>query len=346
MDYDNIFNTSGKFPTTAKFWQASTDNFTVGETITPGFSKVLGEQVYKPLGKYDTPFYNKFAGRPLKNGSQWMERALYKNVARHYKPKATAEDAFNFVDSTGKEVYFNVDVAGWIKTAIPSELETIEGVIKSDGVGVLNSMLVENVINTYQSAIESEIGKKFVSCISHEDDVDFSDGQQAVKDINKLAIKMRGTTNHYNELTTTENNNLITKSDKIYCFIDAETLENMRESFATLPSPDRISENVEFIPIPDGCPTPVTAAEYSTGTGADASGTSITWTSEPVAKGEPKPIAILTSNTKCEYRPLVNSYKINLGRNPAGDFDVEHLIYKGAIAVRPWDNAIRLYQSS
>ncbi len=346
MDYDKIFNTSGKFPTTAKFWQASSDSFTVGETITSGFSKVLGEQVYKPLGYYDTPFYNKFAGRPLKTGSQWMERALYNNTARHFKPKATAEDAFNFSDNEGMEAYFNVDVAGWVKASIPSELETIEGVIKSDGVGVLNSMLVDNVINTYQYAIESEIGKKLVSCISKEDEIDFTDGQQAVKDINKLAIRMRGNTYHYNELTNAQNEKLITRSNHIYCFIDAEILESMRESFATLPSPDRISENVEFVPIPDGCPTPITSAEYNAGTGEDAGGTTITWSSEPVAMGKDKPVAMLVADTKCEYRPLVNSYKINLGRNPAGDFDNEHLLFKGAIAVRPWDNAIRLNQSS
>ena len=95
----------------------------------------------------------------------------------------------------------------------------------------------------------------------------------------------------------------------------------------------------------DGCPTPLTTAEFSAGTGPDASGTTITWSGEPVALDEDKPVAIICDSRIMEYRPLIGSYKINLSKNSGGDFNNEHLLYKGALAYAPWYNAIRLYQS-
>lgn len=344
VDYDVTFNTSGKFPTNANFWEAYADEFIATEGITPSFSKVLGEQVFRPLGSFETPFYNRFAGSPLWFGSAWRERALYNTFARHFKPKATANDDLDFVDSEGLEVNYNVDVAGWVKVSIPTELETIEMMLTNGEVGQLNSMLVDNVIRTYQMAIEAEIGKKLVSNITSEDSIDFTDGIQAVKDINKLAIRMKGNLYHYNQLSEEQNARLITRSDRVLAFIDADVLEHMRESFASLPSPDRISENVEFIPMYDGCPTPITTEEYNAG-GTDASGTTITWTSEPSAIDADKPVCMLVSDKICEYRPLINSYRMGLSRNNAGDFTNQHLAWKGAIAVRPWENAIRLNQS-
>ena len=343
--YDNVFNTSGKFATNAKFWEAYTDSFVSAEGITSGFSKVLGEQVFRPLGSFETPMYNRFAGKPLPVGAAWRERALYNTFARHFKPKATAEDDLGFVDSEGLEVNYNVDVAGWVKVSIPTELETIEMMINNGEVGQINDLLVDNVIRTYQMGIESDIEKKLVSNIQAEDTIDFTDGVQAVKDINKLAIRMKGNNYHYNQLSDAQNERLITRSEKVLAFIDADVLEHMRESFASLPSPERISENVEFIPMYDGCPTPITTAEYNAG-GTDASGTVITWSAEPIAIDEDKPVCILVSDKICTYRPLVSSYRMGLSKNNAGDFTNQHLAWKGAIAIRPWENAIRLNQSA
>lgn len=344
MEIDKVFNTSGKFPTDSDFWQAYSDQLINEQGITPAFSKVLGEQVYRPLGTFETPFYNRFAGRPLWYGAQWRERALYDVAARHFKPKASASDDLDFVDSEGIEVNYNLDVSGWVKVSVPSELETLQISLTSGEVGKLNSMLVDNVIRSYQMAIESEIAKKLVSNIDFEEDIDFTDGVQAVKDINKLALKMKGNSEHFNMLSAEQNARIITRSEKVLCFIDAPTLEFMRESFASLPSPDRISENVEFIPLYDGCPTPITTAEYSAG-GTDASGTVIEWDSEPSAIDADQPIAILCSDKICEYRPLIGSYKMGISRNVAGDFSNQHLVWKGGIAIRPWENAIRLNQT-
>ena len=341
VDYDTVFNTSGKFPTDSEFWQSFSSQLVTEQGITPTFSKVLGEQVFRPLGTFETPFYNRFAGKPLWFGSMWRERALYNTMARHFKAKATASDDLDFVDSEGIEANYKLDVSGWVKVSIPTELETIQMMLTNGQVGELNSMLVDNVVRTYQMAIESEIGKKLVSNINDEQDIDFTDGIQAVKSINALAVQMKGNLIHFNQLSQQQNERLITRSERVLCFIDASVLEHMRESFASLPSPDRISENVEFIPMYDGCPTPVTTEEYNAG-GTDASGTVITWDAEPIAIDCDKPVAILCSDKICEYRPLINSYRMSLSRNGAGDFQNQHLVWRGGIAIRPWENAIRL----
>lgn len=345
MDYDTTFNTSGKFPTDSKFWVKYADNFVSENGITNGFKTVLGEQVFRPLGDVDTPLYNRFAGRPLMAGAGFKERALFKNKSRHFKPKATANDDLDFVDSTGLEVTYGVDVEGWIKTTIPSNLEVIEMMMATGQVGQLSNLLVDNVLKTYQADIESAIGKKLVSNIKNDYDIDFTDGVGAWKEINKLGIKFMGESNHYNDLTPAQNEQIRTKSKKVLCFIDAITYEDMVSSFASLPSPDYINKYVEYIPMMDGCPTPITTEEFNAGTGADASGTSITWVGQPSAINEDQPVAMLISADAVEYRPVIGSYKINLSRNGAGDFENEHLLFKGAIKVSPFENMLRLNQS-
>ena len=53
-------------------------------------------------------------------------------------------------------------------------------------------------------------------------------------------------------------------------------------------------------------------------------------------------MAYMVGSGKIEYRPLMGSYKVNMAKNGAGDFDNVHLIFKGSVAVRPWENAIRI----
>ena len=342
---DDFFNMSGKFPTMEDFWQPFASTFVSANGITNGFSQVLGEQVFKPIQPVMTPFYDKFAGRPLPKGQAWMERALYKNLSRHLKPKATANDDLDFEDSTGVEFTYNIDVEGWIKATIPSGIMTVREMLEAGDVAGLNSLLVDNVLKTYQRDMEAMMGLKIVSNI--KDDVsglDFTnDGVGAWKKINEYSIKMKGLANHYNNLTATQNQYIDCRSEKVYCFIDAITFENMVSDFAVLPSPDYINKNCEFIPMVDGLPTPITTAEYTAGGGTDAGGTTISWSTPPIAIDEAKPDAILVSDKFCEYRPLINSYRINLSKNGAGDFENEHLLWAGAIGIRPWENAIRLY---
>ena len=347
VNYDVEFNTSGKFPTDAKFWQDYSAEFVSGDGITNGFKTVLGEQVFRPLGDVRTPFYNRFAGRPLRAGAGWKERAIFKNTSKHYKPKATAQDDLGFEDTEGLEVTYDVNVEGWIKASIPSSLKTVEMMISEGEIGELSSMLVDNVIKTYQADLESIIAKKTVSNIQGEQNIDFTDGVEAWKTINRLAIQFMGDSVHYNQLTAEQNAKLRKTGGKVLCFIDAVTYEDMVSSFASLPSPDYINKYVEYIPVMDGLPTPLTTAEYNAGTGPDGAGTSITWTEEPVAIDEPQPKAILLTENAVEYRPVIGSYRMNISRNGAGDFENQHLLYSGALkAVDPMSDALRLNQSA
>lgn len=347
VNYDLEFNTSGKFPTDSNFWKDYSAEFVSGDAITNGFKTVLGEQVFRPLGDVRTPFYNRFAGRPLRAGAGWKERALFKNTSKHFKPKATAQDDLGFEDSEGLEVNYDVNVEGWIKATIPSSLKTVEMMINEGEIGQLSSMLVDNVIKTYQADMEAMIAKKTVSNIAQAQSINFNDGVNAWKAINRLAIQFMGDTVHYNQLTEEQNAKLRKTGGKVLCFIDAVTYEDMVSSFAALPSPDYINKYVEYIPVMDGLPTPVTTEEYEAGTGADGAGTVIEWDTEPKALDAPKPKAILLTEDAVEYRPVMGSYRMNISKNGAGDFENQHLIFRGALkAVDPFADALRLNQSA
>lgn len=343
VNVDLEFNTSGKFPTDSNFWTEYKSEFVAGDGITNGFKTVLGEQVFRPLGEVRTPFYNRFAGRPLNVGMAWKERALFKNKSRHFKPKATAQDALGFEDSEGMEVTHELNIEGWIKTAIPSSLKTVEMMLKEGSIGQLSSMLVDNVLKTYQADMESAIAKKVVSSIAGETDIDFTDGVNAWKTINRLAIEFMGEENHYNMLTEDQNAKLRKTGGKILCFIDAVTYEDMVSSFAALPSPDYINRYVEYIPVMDGMPTPLTTAEWNAG--ADDGDTVITWDSKPKAIDKEKPKAVLITEGAVEYRPLMGGYRMNLAKNEAGDFDLTHLIWRGSVGISPFEDMLRLNQS-
>ena len=338
---DTIFNTSGKIPTDSNFWNQSVDKFVTSDGITSGFGRVIGEQMFKPLKSAYTPFYSRFAGAPISAGMGWTERALKSTKMKKFKPKATAEDALGFVDSTGIEKTFTQNVAGWSPVVVPSELVSMEMFVNRNGIGSLNSMLVDNNVLTYQRAIESEIQKKAISLTKNAMEVDIAtDGIVAsMGAIMDKASEMMSDDYHYNELTDAENTDLITRSDKIYCFINQKYLNAYRNAKANLPSPSELVDNVEIVPMVNALAKPITTAEFTAG-----GDTGVTWDADdkPVAVDAPAPIAYLVASDKIVYRPVEGSYKVNMNTNGAGDFVKSHLIYKGAIAVRPWENAVRV----
>lgn len=338
---DTIFNTSGKIPTDSNFWNQSVDKFVTSDGITSGFGRVIGEQMFKPLKSAYTPFYSRFAGAPISAGMGWTERALKSTKMKRFKPKATAEDALGFVDSTGIEKTFTQNVAGWSPVVVPSELVSMEMFVNRNGIGSLNSMLVDNNVLTYQRAIESEIQKKAISLTKNAMEVDIAtDGIVAsMGAIMDKASEMMSDDYHYNELTDAENTDLITRSDKIYCFINQKYLNAYRNAKANLPSPSELVDNVEIVPMVNALAKPITTAEFTAG-----GDTGVTWDADdkPVAVDAPAPIAYLVASDKIVYRPVEGSYKVNMNTNGAGDFVKSHLIYKGAIAVRPWENAVRV----
>lgn len=338
---DNVFNTSGKIPTDSNFWKQTVDNFVAGDTITSGFAQVIGEQVFKPLMSPRTPFYNKFAGRVISSGFGWTESALYKKTASHFKPKATAEDDLKFYDSTGIQKTYTVNVQGWIPNTIPSELASVEAFLRTGSVGTLNSQLVDLVNIAYQNAIESEIEMKAINLTKNKMEVDIAtDGiVDVMGQIMDKASEMMSDDYHYNELTDDENNGLITRSDKIYLFIEQKYLNAYNNAKANIINPNELVNNVEVVPMVNQLPTPLTTAQF---TADSTAGQKWDAGTKPVAVDQPKPIAYMVGSDKIEYRPLMGSYKVNMSKNGAGDFDNIHLIYKGSVAVRPWENAVRI----
>lgn len=338
---DTVFNTSGKIPTESNFWNQSLDQFVTSEGITAGFRRVIGEQVFKPLKDVRMPFYQRFAGAPITAGSGWTERALKYSAMDHWNPKATAEDDLKFYDSDGIEKTFEINVRGTKSVSVPSLLESPEMFVNRSGVGTLNSMLVDNVIQIYQRSIESEIQKKAISLTKAEMTVDVAtDGiVDIMGDIMDKASEMLSDDYHYNELSEDENANLITRSSKVYLFMNQAYVNAYRNAKASLPSPGELVDNVELVPMVNALAKPITTAEFTAGPRTD-----VTWATadKPVAVDKPAPIAFLCGSDKVVYRPVEGSYKVNLKENGKGDFVNEHLIYKGAIAVRPWENSVRI----
>ena len=333
---DTIFNTSGKIPTDSNFFEGPVEDFVREDGITPGFGKVIAEQVFKPLKSPSTPFYQRFAGRVLPTGTAWTERALKTTNMRKFNPRAPAEDALKFYDSEGIEKTFRINVSGWCPVSIPSDLVSPEMMLNGRSVGELNSMLVDNIMNAYQQAVESEIEKQAVSMTKNATQFAFTadsivDDMQGIMDI---ATQMMGNDVNYNELTDEENKDLITSSDGIYLFMDAKLLNMYSAQKAKLPSPDYLTQNVEIVPMFNALPTPPTTAE------------SAGWTDKPVAVDQPAPVAYMCAKDKIEYRPYAGSYKVNLQTNGSGDFTNEHLIAMGAVVSRVWSNSIRINKTA
>lgn len=347
MNDDEFFNFSGRIPTDADFWKTAESTFITEAGITTGFSKVMGEQVYRPINKPDLTFYNMFAsgGSVIKSGVGWCERLVARTSAKRYNPKATAQDDLGFYDQHGKEQFYKVNVEGWRPTSLPSSFVSGEISLKPENVGTLNGLFVDNTLTGYQMDMNSAIAKKLVSTISHSDTVDVTDMTALREKIGDLADDMIGTTTYYNEFTDAENLDYRTNSEKVYAFLSNKLWRKLRESRASLPSPDELIENVTFVPLYDGCPTPVTTAELAAGRNPEGA-TVVGWDSEPVAKDQPKPEVMMCSSRRCEYRPYEGSYKINLSKNGASDYNNQHLLWKGSIAIRPEENAIRLNASA
>jgi len=248
---DTIFNDYGKIPTDSNFWNQSIDQFVSDSGFTSGFRRVLGEQVFKSNKEIRTPFYSRFAGKPIDAGVGWTERALYDSGVKRWNPKATAEDALGYYDSKGIEKSFTVNVQMWKPVSVPSDLASLDDFIARNGIGELNSRIVDTVTRAYQNAIESEIQKKAISLTKNSMDVDIeTDGIVKVfGQIMDKATEMMSDDYHYNELSDDENADLITRSDKIYMFVNQKYLNAYRNAKANLPSPSELVSNVEIIPM-------------------------------------------------------------------------------------------------
>lgn len=345
---DKIFNVWGHIPTESNFWKQSTDRFVSSDGLTPKFSRVIAEQMFLPLQSPKTPWYNRFAGRPLQRGAGWTERILEYKPGYHLNPKATAQDALGYVDSTGIEKSFEIDWSGRRTTSLPSELYSIEEFVEANGIAKLNSDLVALEENAYQMETDSAIAKKTVSCstgkVELDTGYDMTDLYKAIRDT-ATDMMCRGVTG-YNELTDDENGNIDVSAERVLAFMPVKLWNELRSSRASLPSPSELVDNVEVVPIYEqALPTPLTTTEFNTGNKIDATNT-ITWTDKPKNIDGKQPIVFLLDPRKVEARPVVQSYKMNLNQNGAGDFVNTHFVYRMAVGVRPWYNACSIVEKA
>ena len=335
MDIDDSF-IAGIKTANANFWVSNADKFVTSAGITAGFSRELGESMFAPQKSIRTPFYSTFTGRPLKSGAAWKERIMAVPSTERYNPKATAQQAFGFYDSEGLEAVHACHYQGWIPLTVPSDLELSELVQSPVKIGDFASYIYENGSKAVQMDINALIGKKLVSCVEHTDTIDTSDFEAFRKKIRDVAATMRTNKGTYVG-STVDPDKYITSANEVIVLMEEITYNDMISDLAVYPSPDKIVQGATIIPIPE-MPTPITSAEYTAGVtsnGWDADAT-------PANIGEDKPTVMILSKDYIEWRPYMQESKVNLNANGAGDFTNAHILFKGSIGIRPWENALAL----
>ena len=335
MDIDDSF-IAGIKTANANFWVSNADKFITSAGITAGFSRELGESMFAPQKSIRTPFYNTFSGRPLKSGAAWKERIMAVPSTDRYNPKATAQQAFGFYDSEGLEAVHACHYQGWIPLTVPSDLELSELVQTPAKIGDFANYVYENGSKAVQMDINALIGKKLVSCVEHTDTINTSDFAEFRKKIRDVAATMRTNKGTYVS-STMDPDKYITSADEVIVLMEEITYNDMISDLAVYPSPDKIVQGATIIPIPE-MPTPITSAEYTAGVtsnGWDADAT-------PANIGKDKPTVMILSKDYIEWRPYMQESKVNLNANGAGDFTNAHILFKGSIGIRPWENALAL----
>ena len=335
MDVDDSF-IAGIKTANSNFWVSNADKFVTSAGITAGFSRELGESMFAPQKSIRTPFYNTFTGRPLKSGAAWKERIMAVPTTARYNPKATAQQAFGFYDSEGLEAVHACHYQGWIPLTVPSDLELSELVQSPAKIGDFANYIYENGSKAVQMDINALIGKKLVSCVEHTDTIDTTDFEAFRKKIRDVAATMRTNKGTYVS-SAVDPDKYITSANEVIVLMEEITYNDMVSDLATYPSPDKIVQGATIIPIPE-MPTPITSAEYTAGVtsnGWDADAT-------PANIGEDKPTVMILSKDYIEWRPYMQESKVNLNANGAGDFTNAHILFKGSIGIRPWENALVL----
>ena len=337
MDYNSDFNFSGKIATKSNFWNQPTSNFVSGDSLTPGFRKVIGEQFFAPIRTPNTVFYTNFVENSLVTGAGFTERVLCKTKTKAFTGKATSEDALGFENSKGVERTFEINISGWRRMTVASEMFTGEMMTNPAGIASFNSYLYDSQIAGYQRDMESIFAMYAVSNTKNEKSIAIDDKPTSFFDeVGALATDMLGDKTSYTELNSIEQQCVYTGADKILAFIDAKIYNKIRSRLSYLPDAEKIVENVEFVPVVDGLPKPLTSAEFNNGTGV------VSWSLKPEAIDKEQPQMLICDKRKFGYRPYRDSYKIKEVENAAGDFINYHLLYRGALFYRPWYNGVRV----
>ena len=335
MDVDGIFTSRGVIPTNSKFWEMYAEDLVTEDGITSGFKRLLGESLFAPMKGIQTPFYDNFIGKFIDYGAQWKENIMKLPGVKKFNPKATAQDAFGYEETEGFEALHETHINGWERLTIPTEFELAEMVNDPSRISEFASFIQSNGAKVMKMTVDSQIGKKLVSTTTNEITADFSDFSGLRKIIRDTATEMRKNTGTYVE-PAVDASNYLTAAPEVVAIMTEELLNDLVADTAALPSPDKLINNCRIITVPQ-MPEPLTEAEYNAGVISNG------WDIKPsVAFGSDVPKVIMMSTERIVYRPYKRMNKVNINNNGAGDFTNTHIIFKGSIGVRPWENAVRI----
>lgn len=337
MDYNAFYNSNGKIAADSDFFKNHADVFTASDGIIDGFKTVLGEQIIHVRQPWRTPFYAACIGAPLRFGSAWEERILDKTPTYEFNPKATAQDDLGFYDSSGYEQVFTINYGGRKSVSASSDL-ALQELITAGHSGNINDYLVDGMRKDVQGDLEAMTGVNLVSRIAKElTEQDLSTGEAMREIINDVALDMKESGVKYSDLgRSTE------YADEVIVFMDAKKARALGNSEAVLPTPSKLNVEARIIPVIGGLPKPITTAQFNAGRGQDS--TAYTG-GAPAAVDKDVPDMIIMDAKYCEVRPFLQEWKMTSSYNGAGDFRNYHCLYKGAIGLKPWRSAVRVYGS-
>lgn len=371
---DATWGTIGKIPPTADFFGGNYDPSTVlsGDGFIRDYSKMLGEQVFKLTEPSEHPFTARLTGRPIRAGAGWTERLVKRlkagtttagsakaGVMKRGDGHATgikgitADDDLRYYDSEGKEfTYKSENVKGWIPVSLPSNLDIYDMFSREGGFGELNSLLVDNVKQAYDNALETEIQKHAINLCPTYQNLGTMAGKELFTSIRDYVSQMRSDDYAFNQYAiagssfatedATFNDDYEHKAKEVVIFMNRIKYNHMMDAFASLYSPDFIKDiGADIVLMDNAMVTPYASAAAMATDGFNEYGGLDPSTDMPMLSKSAPDIMIMDRRF-CEYRPVIDSYKINVSKNGAGDFTNEHLHFVGGLNVKPWANAVAL----
>lgn len=377
---DAQWGTIGKIPADSDFFAGGLDISDImdGQGFTMEFSKVLGEQVFKLTEPSEHPFTARLTGKPIRVGAGWLER-LCKRMGAGAMPttdsggnivpaksgafkrggtngtvkEIDADDDLRYYDSEGKEfAYQSENVKGWIPLTLPSNLDIYDMFSQEGGLGELNGILVDNVKQGYDNILEAEIQKHAINLCPYVENVGYISGKDLFTKIRDYVSKMRSDDYAFNQYAIAGssfatddayfNDNYEHKAKDVVIFMNRMVYNAMMDDFATYPSPEYIKEvGAEFVLMDNSMVTPYADASAMATDGFTDYGGMTAATDMPML-GEDAPQILIMDRRFCEYRPIIDSYRINISKNGAGDFTNEHMHFKGGLNVKPWASCVAL----
>jgi hypothetical protein len=362
------WGTIGKIPPTSKFFEGNLDISDImdGTGLTMGYSKLVGEQVFKVTKPSETPFTARLTGKPTVAGAGWIERAVKRMSAgttttgsakagvmkRKVPQNVTADDDLRFYDSEGCEfVYDACNLKGWIPLSLPSDIDISDMFTNSASFGQLNSMLVDNVKQAYDMALEYEIQKYAVNlCPTYKETTET--GKNLFTLLRDYVSMFKSDDYAFNQFAIsgstmakdkpTFNTDYEHKSSDIVIFMNRIKYNTMMDDFASLYSPDYIKEiGAEVVLMDNAMPAPYATASAMSTDGFTSYGGLTPSTDMPML-GKSAPDILIMDRQYVEYRPVIDSYRVRITPNGAGDFTNEHLHFTGGINAKPWANAVAI----